>query len=71
MTSEGDTIAFYSSIYGFEFQTAIRKGSADDSTTSSDADRKSDNGTASQDGSKYSADALTVALGYDNPGKMF
>ena len=68
LTSEGDTIAFYSpSIYGFEFQTAIQvKGSADDSTTSSDADRKSDNGTASQMVLKYSVDALTVALGYDN-----
>ena len=64
LTSEGDTIAFYSpSIYGFEFQTSMQiKGSADDSATSNETD----NGTASQMVLKYSVDALTVALGYDN-----
>jgi len=66
LTSEGDTFAFYSpSIYGFEFQTSIQvKGSDDSSTKGSNPD--SDNGTASQMVLKYSVDALTVALGYDN-----
>ena len=67
LTSEGDTIAFYSpNIYGFEFQTAIQVKGSNDSSTDAGAVNQSDDGTASQMVLKYSVDALTVALGYDN-----
>ncbi|MBM6551306.1 porin [Marinomonas ostreistagni] len=64
LTGEGDTIAYYSpSFGGFEFQTSI----AVRDKASDDAERTEENdGTASQVVLKYSVDALTVAVGYDD-----
>ncbi|MAE20342.1 porin [Candidatus Poribacteria bacterium] len=64
LTAEGDTIAYYSpSFSGFEFQSSIAVKDADETNGPA---AEEDKGTATTIVLKYSVDALTAAIGYDD-----
>jgi predicted porin len=73
LTSEGDTIAYFSpSFNGLEIQASAQiKGGDDSANSSSELDdagttATSESGTATTLVAKYTLDALTLAVGYDD-----